>query len=59
MWEYDYVYVTDCEDLDNVTLRMLNDAGKQGWEFTGNERDTGYGTLYLMKRSISQKVDAL
>jgi hypothetical protein len=47
-WEYKYAKVKD-EELEK-TVPILNALGKDGWEFTGHTEDTGYATIYLMKR---------
>lgn len=50
MWEYMNVSVKD--DQWDKSLILLNEAGAQGWEFTGLVEDTGYARLFLMKRRI-------
>jgi hypothetical protein len=47
-WEYLQAYVSD-ERVSDVIL-ILNEYGADGWEFTGQTEDTGFGALYLMKR---------
>ncbi len=47
-WEYIEVEVPDKYYRDCITF--LNEFGENGWEFTGHTADTGFATLYLMKR---------
>ena len=50
MWEYNFVKIPDEEYPNHI--EHLNNAGKEGWEFTGHVNDTGYGVEYLMKRKV-------
>lgn len=50
-WEYKLVYVHDSDV--NAKVKILNEAGEEGWEYTGEKTDTGFGHDYLMKRDIS------
>lgn len=47
MWEYKYVSIKD--DLYG-SVDLLNDAGRDGWRFTGHTEDTGYAKMFLMER---------
>lgn len=49
-WEYSIVSVPD--SVGSNVWSVLNEAGKEGWELTGHETDTGYGVDYLMKRGL-------
>lgn len=49
-WEYGYAYVAN-RNLA-ITIEILNEYGRTGWEHTGYVTDTGVGKIYLMKRRI-------
>ena len=51
MWEYCMVIVPDHEYEREIEL--LNNAGKDGWEFTGYTSDTGWAKEFLMKRKVN------
>lgn len=56
-WEYSKIYIKD-EDYGEE-LDGLNEAGAEGWEFTGHVADTGFGMVYFMKREISDSVSVV
>lgn len=61
-YEYDYVTISDREAFINVegkNLEKLNEAGAEGWRFTGHAEDTGTGMRYLMEREIPRPLPKL
>jgi len=56
VWEYTFILVREGEDFYSALLEQMNEAGKDGWEFTGQcfEQfgDNALYSRYLMKRRV-------